>query len=155
MARNARRRRSSFKALPQIGNTTEQCAPVENLFNELGARGAFVLNINVFGSNGRSAHASLVETARRWQYRVISFNMKDPLLAQRTLDDYGEAGWLLHQVYSQGAHNYATAAVLIRPGQAINEEELEAGPEQDASETSELGELANNVAQGALETVGT
>lgn len=157
---NRRSRRSSLKQLPQIGSTTEQCKPVEDLFNSLGLRGLLLVNITAFGQNGRNAYASLTETDRKWQYRVVQFNMKDPLNAERQLNLLGEDGWVLHQVYSQGANNFATAAVFIKSaGEVVDEPQ--AGPEQ-TQEDSEPSGVANDnegsgihVQEGALQAVGS
>lgn len=120
--RNTSVKRNVFKPLPQIGPSTENCKPVENLLNDLGAYGTLVIGVTTHGHNGRDAFAMFAETPYRWQYKVVSCNMKDPLLAeQKIFKPLGEQGWMCQAIYSQGANNYATAAVFIRPAGKIEQ----------------------------------
>lgn len=161
--RNDKRvRKSILKDLPQIGSASTQCKPAEDTLNALGHRGMLLLSVTTFGQNGRSAYASLIETSQKWQYKIIQFNMKDPLRAEQELNRHGEDGWVLQNVYSQGANNFATAAVLIRPAAELTDV-VESGPEHECvpSDSEPLGITHSqreegsgiHVASESLETV--
>ena len=147
--------RAKITSLPQIGRTTEQCRGAEDKLNEFGLLGYRLLGITLNGHANREANAVFDATDRKWEYKVIQFSMRDPKVAEKTVNELGEDGWIFHQVYSQGANMFATALVLIRPSTKL----ADAGPEQelsDASETSgnfDVTENASNVSAESFAAV--
>ena len=130
-----------FESLPQIGLTTEQCAPIERQLNERGRYGWLLQSIV---ADHRFAFAAQLETDRKWEYRVLQFNMRDPLACERLNNRLGEDGYLLLTVYSQGVNNFATVAVFVRPSGEPADTTIESDDFDD--ERTVLTETASNVA---------
>lgn len=117
MANSKQRRnfksRAKATGLPQIGQRTEECRYTEAKLNEYGVKGCMLMAITTNGASNRYAHAAFMTTPQRWAYKVIQFSMRDPIQCEKILDKWGEDGWIIQNVYSQGA--MATACVLIKP----------------------------------------
>ena len=136
--RASHRPQIKLATLPQIGERTELCRGTENALNELGSLGWLLETVILTGHNNRHSQGMFINTTCRWEYKVIQFNTKDPSRAELIINELGQDGWLLRQVYAQGSHNFAQAAVLIR---AVSQEE----PESTEGNTG-------HVTEGALAT---
>ena len=109
------RARNRLVPVIQLGNSQGAMNAVANELDKFGEVGYELADISTFGNNNRFSFAGFVLSTYKWQYKLLQFSFKVPGLATEQLERLGAEGWELVTVYSQGANNMATAAVLKRP----------------------------------------
>ena len=150
--------RNVLLPISQVAPTNVSSA--EHDLNVLGSDGYSVRDVEGFGNNNRFAYVLAIQTPTCWEYKIVQFSFKQPLLGQRQLNEFGNQGWEACCIYSQGSNNMATVCVMKRPtGQLIDKiiedsgaetESVASNLETDIPEVNELIGADEHVEEAAV-----